>query len=241
MRGSIQTGGNFGSPKIDLGGCVYYAPLWRPEFAGSTFKSSGVYGLQSLACTPANTVWDFQNGLLFNATNSDVDLDAVTSFDSLDALTLYMWYKPNIDLDGQGTHRTLASFRGDGLDDIQLYYSHSTNDFRCFGNISSGADLSVSPAGGTDVGKSQVWHLIVMSLGAAGASIEIDLAAYATSAGTQSIKTYADSTPTTQFRFGDFTSARSWPGNIGDILLFDNQHSASQKSRIHQSTKWRYQ
>ncbi len=55
-----MTGGNFGSPKLDLGGCVFHAPLWRPDMVAR--GGSIVSGTGTMAVTPltlavgANTV-----------------------------------------------------------------------------------------------------------------------------------------------------------------------------------------
>ena len=43
-----------GLPKIDLSGCVFYAPLWRPDMGGTTFYSKDTY---NHLCTPTNATW----------------------------------------------------------------------------------------------------------------------------------------------------------------------------------------
>ncbi len=60
-RPYFRTGGNFGSPKIDLGGCVFYAPLWRPDLASSPFTSKPP---NPLVCTVAGAVWSNQGYIL---------------------------------------------------------------------------------------------------------------------------------------------------------------------------------
>ncbi len=88
-----MTGGNFGSPKIDLGGCVLYAPLWRQDEAGSPFKSSGVYGVTPHTCTVTGAVWGYQGRTFDPATDQiSCGTNAVLGFTT--ALSIFTWYNP---------------------------------------------------------------------------------------------------------------------------------------------------
>ncbi len=89
-RPYVRTGGNFGSPKINLAGCVFYAPLWRRELAGTTILSSGVYGLPVHSCAVTGTTWG-GTGRTFDG-NDLINIDSVlTSLASTTAGTFEMW------------------------------------------------------------------------------------------------------------------------------------------------------
>ena len=65
---SLLTGGRYGSPKLDLGGCVLYAPLWRPDMVargGRIVNGSGICtGSPLHLAVGANTVDVTQAGTL---------------------------------------------------------------------------------------------------------------------------------------------------------------------------------
>ena len=79
-RLALQTGGNFGSPKLDLGGCVLYAPLWRPDQAGSPFNSKSAYGVPSHACTVVGATWGLQ-GRTFDGSDDKILVPDTASLD----------------------------------------------------------------------------------------------------------------------------------------------------------------
>ncbi len=59
-----------GLPKIDLSGCVFYAPLWRPDLGGSTFYDLAGHNL----CTVTGAVWGSQ-GRTYNGDDL-INIDA---------------------------------------------------------------------------------------------------------------------------------------------------------------------
>lgn len=74
-RPSLNTGAIYGSPKIDLGGCVLYLPLWRAELSGSPFQSSGVYGVPTHTCTVTEATWGTY-GRTFDGTDDEIVVPA---------------------------------------------------------------------------------------------------------------------------------------------------------------------
>ncbi len=107
-----MTGGNFGSPKIDLGGCVFYAPLWRPDLAGSPFNSSGVYGIPIHSCTVAGALWTSQGRSFDGDDYVDVGTPANLNFTSQnfsgEAWVKFTAITSNHGIFGKGSYQTIG-------------------------------------------------------------------------------------------------------------------------------------
>ncbi len=86
----FQTGGNFGSPKLDLGGCVLYLPLWRQDQTGSPFNSKSVYGIPSYACTVVGATWG-TTGRYFDGSDDNIDCGGTIPDVLTNQLSLEMW------------------------------------------------------------------------------------------------------------------------------------------------------
>ncbi len=91
-RPYMQTGGNCGSPKIDLSSCVFLAQLWREELKGSPFLSSGVYGIPSHPCTVTGATWGSQ-GRTFDGTDDYISIADNDALDITGTLWIEIWLK----------------------------------------------------------------------------------------------------------------------------------------------------
>ncbi len=100
-RPYMQTGGNCGSPKIDLSSCVFLAQLWREELKGSPFLSSGVYGIPSHPCTVTGATWGSQ-GRTFDGTDDYISIADNDALDITGTLWIEIWLKIYGDETGAG-------------------------------------------------------------------------------------------------------------------------------------------
>ena len=90
-RPSFGLTGGWGSPKLDLAGCVLYAPLWRPDQAGSPFTSKPP--IPHLA-TVTGALWTPQ-GRTFDGTDDFISAGNAAPLDTLaGAFSLEVWFKP---------------------------------------------------------------------------------------------------------------------------------------------------
>jgi hypothetical protein len=77
----------WGTPKIDLSGCVLYLPLWRPDMAGTTIISKDRY---AHSCTVTGALWR-PNGRWFDGVDDYVDCGPGASLKIPNTLTLEAW------------------------------------------------------------------------------------------------------------------------------------------------------
>ncbi len=84
----MQTGGNFGSPKFDLGNCVLWLPLYRDDMQGSTIYSKGVYGVPIHTCTVLGAVWR-PDGRFFDNSDDTIDCGASSLLKITGDMTLW--------------------------------------------------------------------------------------------------------------------------------------------------------
>lgn len=83
----------WGRPKIDLGGCVLYLPLWRPssDMTGSTIYS---YDNNRHVCTVTGTTWGV-TGRTFDGTDDSIIIPYNAAYDVVTEITIMAWTKPN--------------------------------------------------------------------------------------------------------------------------------------------------
>ncbi len=213
------------------GGCVLYLPLWSPGLRGTTFNSIDSY---RHSCTVAGAVLR-PDGRLFDGLNDKIALSAA-AFDALTSCSLLMWYKPDIDLDGQATHRCLFAVRKDADNLMQLYYSQTANEIRFLGVVATVTKILLQDSGGS--GESQAWHFVQVDFGVGGGEIWFDGISTATDEDTECI---ADIATATETNIGTFqASSQPWSGYIGEVFIYDRKIGATQGEYIRQKTRGRY-
>jgi len=82
-----------GTPKIDLGGCVLYLPLWRPDMAGSPIISKDKY---AHSCTVSGALWTPQ-GRYFDGDNDKITIPDSAVLSAMPAITAEIWMKSDGD------------------------------------------------------------------------------------------------------------------------------------------------
>ena len=162
--------------------------------------------------------------LSFDGTDDYVSLGA-GRFDDLTQATIEFWYRPDIDLDGQDTHRMLFNFYKDANNFIEGYYSHTANKMRLLANIGGAQAFINEVAGISDFGESQRWHYWVSVFGEhGGAQTWIDLdERMSTDADPSCID---DVATTTGNYLGTFDgSSNHWSGNIALFRIHNRRLS----------------
>jgi len=95
MRTALRTE-SWATPRLDLGGCVLYVPLWHPtlgsQVSGSTFQSKDKIGH---ICTVTGALWTPQ-GRTFDGFDDSIEVSDTPSLDIIDAITIGGWVKPGL-------------------------------------------------------------------------------------------------------------------------------------------------
>lgn len=86
-------------PRLDLSGCVFYAPLWRPDLGGSTFTTIGDGGIPTHLCTVTGATWGIQ-GRTFDGSDDKITIPHSTVFNITNELTVEFWFKTSAGDDG---------------------------------------------------------------------------------------------------------------------------------------------
>ena len=234
MRRIYQTGGNFGSPKLDLAGCVLYVPLWRPDLAGNSFKSKGPYGIPIHTCTVTGAVWGLQ-GRTFDGTNDYISFgnNAILNFTTQD-FTLISWIKP--DLSGAVDAFHIFSRSPNPLiSGYRLWYQN--DDKIVHFNTYQAADGQETTSTGalTDA----EWQQIVVIRAGAVVNIYRNLVDITNVSGTH----IDPDTSTANFTMGIHPDGvnYSYAGIFGEGEVYNRALTAVDVAHNWQSTKWRYQ
>ena len=224
----IMQSGNFGSPKFDLGGCVLYVDLWRPDKAGSPFKSSGVYGIPIHTCTVFGAVWGSQ-GRTFDGTDDNIDCGTSSVLNiATGAFTFLFWIKPDLSVDNRKIF-CKGLYNTDGT--YSWFYNDGTVGFSM--NQSGAAQACESAAGAL---VTNVWHHIAMRRSGANGNVLVNLVSKATSTTLVSA-----TTSTRNFYIGIYDSLSTpLKGAIGEIIAYPRYLSDSGVRQHQQATKWRY-
>ncbi len=205
-------------PKINLGGCVFYAPLWRPDLGvatGGTFKSKDTLGH---VCTVTGATWGSQ-GRTFDG-NDQISIPVTCT----PPFTVVVWCKfsglPSVLVhtqplcDGTGTNDgVIGVIAGGDLTYIQL------------------AGLAVVGGAITDLN----WHMYTAIFNGAGSSIRVDT-------GTATTGTTGMATTTSPYLLGTVGNLSiHLEGIEGDVLFYNRALSAGEIMNNYLATKWRYQ
>ena len=210
---------SWATPRIDLGGCVLYLPLWRPsgDMTGST-----IYSYDSIrhTCTVTNGTWGTY-GRVLSGTGSLIDLgiNALLNTVQTGAYTWIFWAKTAAagqqTLINYPTYKPRITIEGGIVNRFNWYDGTSINGTN---------DMEV------DDGK---WHFYVITLNNTTVAFYYDL--IAEGGGTSG--TFSGSAPDVGIIAG---SSASFNGTIGEVLIYNRVLSASEIIRLYQQTKWRY-
>ena len=225
----VNTGGNFGSPKFDTGGCVLYAPLWRQDQAGSPFQSSGAYGRPTHTCTVTGAVRTPQ-GRLFDGLDDKIAIPHAASLMPATTLTLEGWV--------YNTDQTAASEQTIVSKDNATNRSYflEINNVTTTGKVKFKAgtvDTFNSNAG--EVALNTWYHLVGTHNGSAmkiyknGVEIATVNDTNAIGGNTQGVA------------IGDNEAYDLWfKGTIGEVRIYNRALTALEVQRNYLVTKWRY-
>ena len=229
-RPAFRTGGKFGSPKIDLGGCVFYAPLWRPNLAGSTFQSSGVYGTPVSTCTVTGATWGSQ-GRSFDG-DDKISVAQSAALQNLTAKSVFIWHK---------TPAFTASAR-------YLYddgYFETNFGVRIFAiAAANNINIWIKNSAGTLVAEefaftANAFELVGFTWD--GTTVHYYSNAVEKGAGDALTGTIAASDDTLTLGATTPTNVSWYNGTEGEVWIYNRALTAAEVSHIYQVTKWRYQ
>jgi len=103
-----------GTPKIDLGGCVLYLPLWQPDMAGSTIISKDK---SANSCTVTGAVWGSQ-GRTFDGINDVITCGSAITIPAT-ASTYCLWIK-DTDAGVDSVRRLISAVQGAGYRNLSI-------------------------------------------------------------------------------------------------------------------------
>lgn len=215
----LKTGG-WGTPKIDLGGCVLYLPQWRPELGGSTVKSQDQY---AHSVTIAGT-WGYQGRTLNGTTHETVIPD--TAVLDLTSVTTLFWLNPS----AAGNRGIVAKRTGTGGANV---------NYNIF--LNAGYGLSTYNGAGEGVAANDtaftqnVWDFGGMTW--TGTSIIYYKSGIADGANTLAIGAANGH----DLFIGSNGATEYFQGVIGDVFVYNRVLTAAEIAHVYQSTKWRYQ
>ena len=232
------TGGNFGSPKIDLGGCVLYAPLWRPELAGSPFNSNGVYGIPTQNCTVTGALWTSQ-GRRFDGIDDSIDCGSASVLDDLAPFTFLAWIYPTGA--GEGGNGTVIwkETAGNSGTFFQLY----NNDLRLLLRIDHATD-DVYRYGTAGEVKLNIWQQVVAtwdgSTTAANGHIYINTIEITYGGSLNGVGARVSDAANNLLIGNNLAGSFTFAGTIGEVLIYNRALTPLEIQRNYQTTKWRY-
>lgn len=241
------------TPRIDLGGCVFYAPLWHPTLGGTTFQSKDKYGH---LCTVTGALWR-PNGRYFDGID-----DFITTGDT----TTFKWMHGALDTTGFQLSvllwLSLLNPKNDALSSLLDTYSNNsasvgimlTYDDRSAYSISRKLGITIARGvSGTTVTNAGAnnnypndanFHFVAFShnqgLASNNTKIYVDCVEVASANKSGNVPSMANSTYALRIgRFGDNTSPLG--GNIGEIFVYNCALTPLEIQHNYLRTKWRYQ
>ncbi len=230
-RPFMRTGGNLGSPKFNLAGCVLYAPLWRPELAGSPFQSSGVYGIPTHTCTVTGALWTPQ-GRTFDGLNDIINCGSATVIDNLlTTLSIGGWAYPETQGEsGFGYFIECGALNNRGFG----FYMNSDARFS-FRILNGAVPAEATSALGTM--SLNAWHHFFGTYdGVSTIKLYIDGVQYS-AVGNGAIDAHA----VDNFIIGGRSDGSlCFDGIGGEVVAFNREMSSGEVLQHLQETKWRY-
>jgi hypothetical protein len=219
-----------GLPKVNLGGCALYLPLWRPDMACSTIISKDKYGH---SCTKTGTVWSQASGTYFDGSDDKIVMPAHAIFQNAIAWTFLCWI--NRSSGGHVSGRVLEKA------DILTVVSDRTNN-----RIVAGRVCATGPAAAVTANASitqGTWYRIGVTWNDTTKYLAVFInGANATdgspTAGIGDMSTDAGDVLTLGNRNSD--SARQFQGYIDDPIFYTRILSASEIMRDYQAERWRH-
>ena len=231
LRSPAFRASSWARPKFDMGGCVLYLPLWRPDMAGSTIISQE--GLaQSFVAT--NTTWGYQGRTFAGADYLKYTVaDWRKATDS--AGSILLWFKTAADgwmfasCDEVGTN----------------YYMAMTIEGTFLTTLQRNNDVTDLISGTTAVTDNAWYFGAVVSSGTAYTIYidAIDEGALTVVSGANNGDWFADTTLRDNISIG--AAVRSsvvghLTGSVGDVLVYSKALTQAEIQNIYNATKWRY-
>ena len=210
--------------------------LWLPgqdDAYSSTIRDRSGQGFNG---TITGALWK-QNGrgtwyLDFDGVDDIIAVPTNAVFDAMTECSVLAWYKPNVDLDAQATHRNVWTFYLNATNFIQCYYSHTTNEMRLFQLVGNVAKATVGTGG--NEGESQVCHFTQCDFGTGGAQMWIDKV----SIGTDTEEECVDDIAGAAFNIGtQIASGQPWSGDIALVRIFNAKLGGIVGAGIYQSER----
>jgi len=216
-----------GLPKIDLGGCVLYLPLWRQDMTGSPIISKDTY---AHLCSVTGALWTPQ-GRDFDGTDDRISVPRDSSFEPASALTLESWSKSTTYdgtiLDKAKDVHTAPHFTyalNHSLGSEKLNYQLTTAGVR-----TTLVSDSIFPLG--------VWIHVVATYNGSAMKLFFD-GELDNETAKVGVITYYD----TDLLIGELRNdpGYDFDGLIGEVRIYNRALSLPEIQHNYQATKWRY-
>lgn len=221
----LLTSGSWNIPKVDLGGCVFYAPLWRPDKAGNPFQSSNV---SLYPCTVIGAIWGSQ-GRTFDGTDDEISTPQDDSKPSLSppSITVEAWVNA---VSFDNNYNSVIGY--------ELPAKGYTMLVKSTGKLAIYTALGNYDGTGTYTLTAGLWYHLVMTNDAT------NLMGYVNGLLDNSVASGGSIVSVTggaYFYIGQsVTASREWKGLIGEIRVYNRVLSVTEIWHNYQTTKWRY-
>lgn len=218
-------------PRLDLGGCVLYVPLWHPTLAGSSFQSKDSV---SHTCTVEGPTWGVR-GRTFDGTNDYISIPDAATLDITGALTIEAW----INVAGLG-----GANGGGILAKSPFTTAHGTYQIFITGTSNKfGVDLN---AGAIDVATNttptlNVWYHAVATYDLQNIRLYLNAVQDGTAAYTAAITADNNVIHIGHYYSTIASGTHFFNGVIGEVRVYNRALSVAEILHNYQSTKWRYQ
>lgn len=211
-----------GSPPIDLSGCVFYAPLWRPDLGGSTFYDLAGHNL----CTVYGATWGSQ-GRTFDGD----DYISIPHSDSLNItgdLTIAIGFK----VTSITSYRTLVIKGAEAGTPYELIFNDTVNQFFYLHQKVGGGNQQVVSSSNWVI---NTWWYLVLTRDVDG-NISIYRNGVLDAAPTTTVGTpLSDST--NDILIGKRSDGYFFPGLISELLITNRVWNASEVMNNYQAWK----
>ncbi len=224
-----KTVASWARPKIDLSGCVFYAPLWRPDLAGSTFYDLAGHNL----CTVYGATYGNQ-GRIFDG--DDYIKSTTAGWRSSDQSgSILFWAKTN-----SGTVQTILASGDEGSAIFFTVGIRSTGQFY----INTNPVDNDAVRGSTNIADNTFHSGMITSDGSAWTIYaDLNLETLTVLVGSNSGIWLGDIANRDNITVGVVRADTFYnyaTGTIGDVLYYTRVVSLSEYTNWRNATKWRY-